>query len=439
MADWVTISSLATAGGNMLVLAVGTFSSVRWANRRRGWPSRACSPGCAPCWSPPTNDRRRWRSSSSETARCCTSAATAARSSSGRRRPSTWPWGCATGAPGLAVIHGWGVEPRAWLHRAATNTQADETRCRRVEHFRRQQIDVYFPWRRTRATGSEPCRDATRADLGGSCAQAAHARGGLELDLLYGDHEGRPADDHTLRARALVCGRRGGPRRQASHRAGLLEHRPRRPALAPWSVSCSGAPPRPALSSAVILVRPARWRDPDRAGRRRHRSRRRAWPPSPCGRRDLLRQLRVLVLQLLGSALELVGQPLVILALHARNLSGRAACQTARIRAARGAQATKPPSGSTGSPPRPSRADRRPCCGRRSPPPRTPGWPSRSEPRCGSRRRPAARGDRLRLLGEPASSISRVRRCGRRRARRVADVDQLDLAAGEQLGDLWGV
>ena len=32
MADWVTISSLATAGGT-LVLAVATFSSVRSANR----------------------------------------------------------------------------------------------------------------------------------------------------------------------------------------------------------------------------------------------------------------------------------------------------------------------------------------------------------------------------------------------------------------------
>lgn len=32
MADWVTISTLATAGGNM-VLAVATFASVRSANR----------------------------------------------------------------------------------------------------------------------------------------------------------------------------------------------------------------------------------------------------------------------------------------------------------------------------------------------------------------------------------------------------------------------
>ena len=35
MADWATISSLATAGGT-LVLAVATFSSVRSANRSAG-------------------------------------------------------------------------------------------------------------------------------------------------------------------------------------------------------------------------------------------------------------------------------------------------------------------------------------------------------------------------------------------------------------------
>ena len=47
MADWVTISSLATAGGT-LVLAVATFSSVRSANRSAAWPSDRCSSGLRP-------------------------------------------------------------------------------------------------------------------------------------------------------------------------------------------------------------------------------------------------------------------------------------------------------------------------------------------------------------------------------------------------------
>jgi len=44
MADWVTISSLATAGGT-LVLAVATFSSVRSPIAPRAWPSDRCSSG----------------------------------------------------------------------------------------------------------------------------------------------------------------------------------------------------------------------------------------------------------------------------------------------------------------------------------------------------------------------------------------------------------
>ena len=48
MADWVTISSLATAGGT-LVLAVATFSSVRSANRSARVASSRCWWGCARC------------------------------------------------------------------------------------------------------------------------------------------------------------------------------------------------------------------------------------------------------------------------------------------------------------------------------------------------------------------------------------------------------
>ena len=52
MADWVTISSLATAGGT-LVLAVATFSSVRSANRSARVAERSLWSGCGPCSSPP--------------------------------------------------------------------------------------------------------------------------------------------------------------------------------------------------------------------------------------------------------------------------------------------------------------------------------------------------------------------------------------------------
>ena len=47
MADWVTISSLATAGGT-LVLAVATFSSVRSANRSARVAERSLTAGVLP-------------------------------------------------------------------------------------------------------------------------------------------------------------------------------------------------------------------------------------------------------------------------------------------------------------------------------------------------------------------------------------------------------
>src|SRR3954464_14468099 len=47
MADWVTISSLATAGGT-LVLAVATFSSVKSANRSARVAERSLLAGIRP-------------------------------------------------------------------------------------------------------------------------------------------------------------------------------------------------------------------------------------------------------------------------------------------------------------------------------------------------------------------------------------------------------
>src|ERR1700730_11155193 len=47
MADWVTISALATAGGT-LVLAVATFSSVRSANRAARAAERSLLAGLGP-------------------------------------------------------------------------------------------------------------------------------------------------------------------------------------------------------------------------------------------------------------------------------------------------------------------------------------------------------------------------------------------------------
>jgi hypothetical protein len=51
MADWVTISSLATAGGT-LVLAAATFASVRSGNRSARIAERALQVGMRPLLTP---------------------------------------------------------------------------------------------------------------------------------------------------------------------------------------------------------------------------------------------------------------------------------------------------------------------------------------------------------------------------------------------------
>jgi len=55
MADWVTISSLATAGGT-LVLAVATFSSVKSANRSARVAERSLMVGLRPVLVPSRED-----------------------------------------------------------------------------------------------------------------------------------------------------------------------------------------------------------------------------------------------------------------------------------------------------------------------------------------------------------------------------------------------
>ena len=55
MADWVTISSLATAGGT-LVLAIATFSSVRSANRSARVAEQSLLVGMRPVLIPSRED-----------------------------------------------------------------------------------------------------------------------------------------------------------------------------------------------------------------------------------------------------------------------------------------------------------------------------------------------------------------------------------------------
>jgi hypothetical protein len=176
MADWATISSLATAGGT-LVLAVATFSSVRSANRAARTAERALQVGMRPVLFASRLDdvqqKVRWGDDH---------------------------WGALGGAralleetdgvvylamslrnvgQGIAVIQGWRIEPDPSM-RDMTRPDA--------ELFRRQGRDLYVPagdvsyWQAAIREGADPdCPEVMGA---------IHDRHGQLVDLLYGDHEG---------------------------------------------------------------------------------------------------------------------------------------------------------------------------------------------------------------------------------------------------------
>jgi len=194
----VTISSLATAGGT-LVLAVATFASVRSANRSARVAERSLLLGLRPVLFP-----------------------------SGEQDPSVEIYfgdehefrvGGGVGAveesngivymaiplrnvgAGLAVLHGWHV----------TRGRSSGDPRDRVDDFRQQQIDLYVP-----AGGTGFWQGAVRDEnelFMEPAREAVRNRERLTIDLLYGDHEGgqrtissfvlTPGDGYAWSARVI--------------------------------------------------------------------------------------------------------------------------------------------------------------------------------------------------------------------------------------------
>jgi hypothetical protein len=176
MADWVTISSLATAGGT-LVLAAATFSSVRSGNRAARVAERSLLVGQRPVLIPSKEGDPVQR------IRFVDDVIVAVDGHGGGIEYSAgnvyMALGLRNGGSGLAVIHGWRVEvrdPRA----------GDE--MPEVGEFRRQQRDLYIPagyagfWQGA-------IRDGDEHPVGG-LADAAETGASVVVDLMYGDHEG---------------------------------------------------------------------------------------------------------------------------------------------------------------------------------------------------------------------------------------------------------
>jgi hypothetical protein len=175
VADWATISSLATAGGT-LVLALATFSSVRSANRAARAAERSLLAGLRPLLMPSqlqdppqkimfVDDH--WLHAPGGGAAAEVTDEVVYLGMSVRNAGN-----------GIAVLHGWIFHPV----RVLSNDHPD------LGAFRRLTRDIYVPastvgfWQGVmREPGTEEFIAAR---------QAITARETMTVDLLYGDHEG---------------------------------------------------------------------------------------------------------------------------------------------------------------------------------------------------------------------------------------------------------
>jgi hypothetical protein len=176
MADWVTISSLATAGGT-LVLAVATFSSVRSANRSARVAERSLLAAQRPVLTPSREDDPSERVMFGEGHRVTVEGhGGVLEVFDGRIYMAI---GLRNAGAGIAVLHGWRVAP----YQQGTPHERPQ-----LEEFRRQQRDLYIPvggsgfWQGAIRDPADPSYEGLLA--------AAQDGTRLALDLLYSDHEG---------------------------------------------------------------------------------------------------------------------------------------------------------------------------------------------------------------------------------------------------------
>ncbi|HEY7935295.1 MAG TPA: hypothetical protein VID48_15855 [Solirubrobacteraceae bacterium] len=176
MADWVTISSMATAGGT-LVLALATFSSVRSANRAARVAERSLLAGLRPVLIPSNRDDPSERIPFVDGRVLSVSGHGGALEIADQN--IYMALALRNGGSGLAVIHGW----RSGSHEPAGSAKAPP-----LSDFRRQQRDLYIPAGHT-GFWQGALRDPEQAPHT-ELLRAGRTEESVVVDLLYGDHEG---------------------------------------------------------------------------------------------------------------------------------------------------------------------------------------------------------------------------------------------------------
>lgn len=176
MADWQTVSSLATAGGT-LVLAIATFSAVRSSNRSARIAEQSLLTGMRPLLVPSLAD--------DPTQKVLWSDRHAVRLGGGRAVAEDangviyLAMGLRNLGAGIALLHGWHPMPE----RAFVNDPHVE-----AEDFRRLSIDLYIAsggagyWEGAIRDADDPMREGF--------VSVITERRPFTLDLLYGDQQG---------------------------------------------------------------------------------------------------------------------------------------------------------------------------------------------------------------------------------------------------------
>ena len=238
MTDWATVSSLATAGGT-LVLAVATFYSVRTSNRAARSTERALQVGLRPVLFPSRpqdpNQKIRW----------------------GDNHWTSLPGGRAgveqtegviyltmslrNVGSGIAVLHGWRVKPFQEFTASQMEEGLRELHRPDPSEFRRQTRDLYVPptvesfWQGAIRRADDPDREGI--------ATAIAAQRPINIDLLYSDQEG---GQRTI-SRFLVSGYPSEAGTPQWH-CGVVRHwyldRPG-PGKSPRSAASGGPEPNP--------------------------------------------------------------------------------------------------------------------------------------------------------------------------------------------------
>jgi hypothetical protein len=201
MADWTTISSLATAGGT-LVLAAATFSSVRSSQRSARVAERALLANQRPVLVPSRME------DPTEKVGFADDRWVKVRGGMGEVQADSQTiylvMALRNVGSGLAVLHGW---------HAVGQRQFSDVPHHPPEEFRMHTRDIYVPpgatgfWQGAVRDADDPLQQELRLAL---------QRGeGITVELLYGDHEGgqRTISRFTLQ-----------PREGSEHIAAVARH-----------------------------------------------------------------------------------------------------------------------------------------------------------------------------------------------------------------------